>query len=205
MANINTAKWLERDILDPDHQHQLERAAAIHEFGPNKLPRQDAEERAYQEYMAERRRDACAHHFQGMKAAQAVGNMEAARQHGALYDLHMKALGYDTMAAPPPEIASRTKNEANPNIYKFKAHKGDYFALPKESGEEKPAESVVKSEEPLDKSEESKSKSCSRCHGKKKISRYSYRYKGIHHTKGKRKMVIIAIRCPRCKGKGKED
>lgn len=120
--------WLDRHpVLDPNHVHDLETRAAIHEFH-NKLPRMAAEDKAFQEYVRDRHTDAAAHHLAGVKAAHAVGDMESARKHGALYNMHMEALGHDPMAAPPPDIASRLRDQP-PQVYKFKPHKGDLYAL----------------------------------------------------------------------------
>lgn len=123
------SQWMGRPIIDPEHAHDLETRAAIHEFH-NKLPRHKAEERAHLEYVRDQRLTAAAHHLNGMKAAQAVGDMESARQHGMMYELHTKALGLDPLQPPSAEITSKLRGEVAPKVYRFKAHKGDLYALP---------------------------------------------------------------------------
>jgi hypothetical protein len=137
------ANWLGRPIVDAEDQHDLERRAAIHEFG-SKMPRHEAEARAYEDYVRDRRLDAAAHHLAGVKAAQASGNMDEARKHGVLYELHMKALDLNPHGPVPPEVSSKLNGKDAPQIYRFKAHKGDHFALQDREGEK--AEEVKKSE-----------------------------------------------------------
>ena len=120
--------WLDRHpVLHPDHVHDLENRAAINEFH-HRMPRMEAEDRAFKSYVHDQHLDAATHHLAGIKAAHAAGDMESARKHGALYNMHMEALGLDPMAAPPPEIAAKLREEP-PQVYKFKPHKGDLYAL----------------------------------------------------------------------------
>lgn len=144
MAAIQTAQWLGRPIVDPAHVHDLEQRAAIHEFH-GRLPRQAAEEQAHKEYIRDQRLTAAAHHLHGMKAAQAVGDMEAARQHGMLYELHVKACGLNPTAPPSSEITSKLSGETPPRVYRFKAHKGDLYAL-----NDVPQDGLEKSEVQID-------------------------------------------------------
>lgn len=124
----NIPMWLDRHpIVDEGHSHDLETRAAINEFHYH-MPRQAAEERAYKEYLRDRHLDAAAHHLAGVKAAHASNDMESARKHGGMYQLHMKMLGLDPVGPPPGEIASRLREDP-PSVYKFKPHKADLFAL----------------------------------------------------------------------------
>jgi hypothetical protein len=119
--------WKGRKLLQAGDGETLENAAAVKEFRDG-LPREHAEERAYGEYRAGHHEDARAHHFAGMKAALAVGDHEAARKHGQMYDLHTIAAGKDPMAGADAEVMSRM--EANKaKHYRFRAHKGDGFLV----------------------------------------------------------------------------
>jgi hypothetical protein len=130
MDKANFPKWLDRyPVLDQDHIVGLDQLAAINEFA-KKLPRHKAEEEAYEQYKHEQLVDAGAHHLAGMRAALAVDDHEEAEKHGALYTLVCKALNENPVDEPPAEIASKAKNTPA-KVYKFKAHKGDAFALPK--------------------------------------------------------------------------
>jgi hypothetical protein len=94
------------------------------------MPRGQAEQSAHDSYVKENRERAAAHHLAGMKAAMATGNHQDARKHWALYDLHLKSLGKDSIGAIPPEVEKRMMEEhGDKPLYKFKAHKGDLYAL----------------------------------------------------------------------------
>lgn len=129
-------QWLGRPILDPDHLHDLETRSAILEFGADKLPRTEAEGRAWEEYRKDQHARAAAYHYMGVKAAQGSGNREDAHKHGAMYDLHVKALGLNSIGPVPPEVQHHVESPDKPNIYKFKAHKGDAFVLQSSKPEE---------------------------------------------------------------------
>lgn len=122
-------RWQGRSILSKDHSFDLDRAAAIHEF-KNKLPRHEAEEKAYGEYKKARSEDAAAHHLSGMKAAHAVGNKKDAIKHSLAYGLHMKALGHDPVGEPPDEIKAKMEDQSG--VYKFKPHESDSMIEPEE-------------------------------------------------------------------------
>jgi hypothetical protein len=130
--------WLGRPILDHGHVMDLETRAAMNEFG-HKMPRHEAEQKAHDDYVQEQRERAAAHHLAGLKAAGATGNHEDARKHWALYDMHLKALGKESIGAVPPEIEKRMMEETGQKpIYKFKAHKGDLYALHEPSKDQAP-------------------------------------------------------------------
>lgn len=137
---LHPPQWLGRPILDHEHVRDLETRAAINEFH-HKIPRGDAEQQAHDSYVKENRERAAAHHLAGMKAAMATGNHQDARKHWAMYDLHLKALGKDSIGAVPPEIEKRMMDEHGQKpIYKFKAHKGDLYALHEPTKDVAPAE-----------------------------------------------------------------
>lgn len=127
-SKLAPPQWLGRPILDPTHHQDLETRAAMNEFH-HKMPRHEAEQRAHDDYVKEQRERAAAHHLAGMKASMATGNHEDARRHWALYDLHLKALGKESVGAIPPEIEKRMMEDGDKPVYKFKAHKGDLYAL----------------------------------------------------------------------------
>src|SRR5688572_17566757 len=89
-AGLKAPTWLSRPIVHDDHVRDLEHDAAINEFG-HKMARPDAEEHAYQSYLKKQRTEAAIHHLKGIKAAAAAGDMEAARKHNLMYDIHSKA------------------------------------------------------------------------------------------------------------------
>ena len=146
---IKSYTWLGKPIVDQDHVHQLEQEAAVHEFH-NKLPRHEAEVKAHSNYVREQRLGAAAHHLAGVKASQATGDMESARNHGMLYELHCKALGLDPYAPPSHEITSKLQGDSPTRIYKFKPHRADMYAI---SDENTPQEPTEKKERSFSKSE----------------------------------------------------
>jgi len=130
--------WLGKyPIVDADHVDRLEQDAAIGEFG-HKMPRHEAEARAHSDYRHDQLSEAAAHHLVGLTAAHAAGASDDAKKHAAMYGVALKALGHDDVMNPPPEVASKAKHTPA-EVYKFKAHRGDAFALPehKEETEEK--------------------------------------------------------------------
>jgi hypothetical protein len=149
---LHPPQWLGRPVLSHEHVQDLETRAAINEFH-HKMPRGEAEQHAHEDYVKENRERAAAHHLAGMKAAMATGNHQDARKHWALYDLHLKGLGKDSIGAVPPEIEKRMMDEGSQKpVYKFKAHKGDLYALHQPSKDVAPPEGepVKKSDKVLD-------------------------------------------------------
>jgi hypothetical protein len=145
---LHPPQWLGKPILAHEHVQDLETRAAINEFH-HKMPRGQAEQAAHDSYVKENRERAAAHHLAGMKAAVATGNHQDGRKHWAMYDLHLKALGKESIGAVPPEIEKRMMEEhGDKPIYKFKAHKGDLYALHESSKDVAPAEGtpIAKSE-----------------------------------------------------------
>ena len=128
MTKNTYAHWQGRPIADAEDVHALEQRSAIHEFN-DKMPRAEAEDHAYSDYVKDRRLDAAAHHLAGMKAAHGVGDMDEARKHGVMYELHVKALGLNPHGPVPHEVSARLSSMEQGGIYRFKPHKGDIYAL----------------------------------------------------------------------------
>jgi hypothetical protein len=117
--------------LEKEHEHELHLASALHEFQGG-MPREQAEKRALEDYRREHHARAGAHHFSGMKASHAVGDMETAQKHHALYSLHVKALGEDPMGPVPESVrkyqgAGQDKKQRP--VYSFKGHDADEFLV----------------------------------------------------------------------------
>jgi hypothetical protein len=110
-------------VLDEEHVDQLGMDAAVAEFGQG-MSRHAAEEHAYGKYKRNQALDAAAHHFHGMKAARAIGDMDAAQQYGLMYDQHLRTAGLDPYGPVPDEIHQRLAG-GKPPIYRFKPHAAD--------------------------------------------------------------------------------
>jgi hypothetical protein len=120
-------KWQGRQLVSRSHVSELERESALREFR-DQMPREQAEEQAYQDYQRKHHAEAGAHHLRGLKAAQASGDTEEAKKHGIAYELHLKALGHEPGEGVPDEI--RAHVEAPKAVHhKFKAHAGDALLL----------------------------------------------------------------------------
>lgn len=128
--------WLDRPLVG-DHSIELENDAATLEFKDRK-PRKEAEEEAYKSYTKKHRLEASVHHVRGLRAAQASGDTETARRHAAMFALHMKALGYESVGELPEEIRSRLSEGGLDQIHKFKAHPADLFEMKKEMSKAEP-------------------------------------------------------------------
>jgi hypothetical protein len=144
------ATWLNNaayPLVKPEHAQELEQNAAVNEFG-KKMPRAQAEADAYKSYKERQHVEAAAHHLAGMQAARGAGDMEAARKHGLMYNLHSKAIGHEPVGPAHPDVVAHM-NAGPSKVYKFKAHHGDQLALtPEGSGEpaSAPAPALGKSE-----------------------------------------------------------
>lgn len=128
----NAPQWLDKyPILDPEHSHDLETRAAIHEF-LNRHPRHIAEQKAHEDYRKEKLTESAAHHLNGIHSAHSVGDTTTAKKHGVMYSLAMKELGHDPVGEVPSEVSTKAKNMSITDpVHKFKASKGDVFSLPK--------------------------------------------------------------------------
>lgn len=121
-------KWQDRVILAAEHGPELDQRAAELEF-KERMHRDAAEAQAYREYRKKHHTAAAAHHLRGMKAAQGSGDMDEARKHGAMYELHMSKLGDDPWREPSPELKAAMGAQDRQAAHKFKAHHGDAFVV----------------------------------------------------------------------------
>ena len=137
--------WQGRPIVHDSHREGLETAAAMAEFGEG-LSREDAEHKAYHEYVSEHHRAASAHHLRGIRAAQANGDMDEAAKHGIAYGVHMGALGHDPIDQVPEDIQALVTAEERKPHYKFRAHQADRLMLDLAKPKKEP-EAEEKSEE----------------------------------------------------------
>lgn len=126
---LELPSWAGRPLAAHDHAQQLDLDAAVNEFGL-KMPREQAEDEAYHQYLYNPSKGqhalAAHHHLAGMKAAHAAGDMDSARKHSLMYNMHAKALGHSPVDAAR-ELASHIKEPAK--VYRFKSHRGDAFAV----------------------------------------------------------------------------
>jgi hypothetical protein len=133
-------KWLgQYDILDPEDEKDLETRASISEFHDS-LPRHEAEEKAHKDYKRDKVIEAASHHLRGLKSAHAIGDIETAKKHGTMFALALKELKHEDPLNPPDEVKDRASNSGE-TFHHFKAHKGDYYTLPKEAEAEGEAKS----------------------------------------------------------------
>ena len=119
--------WLQRQILHPDHVQDLETRAAVHEFGSG-IPREQAEQKAHEDYVREHRIQAAAHHLQGIRAATAAGDRDSAREHALQYQAHVGALGHEAVGPIPDEVVARMNHPDHKGPYKFKGHAADTWS-----------------------------------------------------------------------------
>lgn len=117
-----TNRWLDRHpILHPDHANDLERDAAVHEFGENALSRDEAETKAYDDYKHKNMAQSAAHHLAGMRASAG----KESQKHGLMYALHVRAMGYDPSGPVPAEVTAHMNSDDFRHPVKFKPHPGD--------------------------------------------------------------------------------
>jgi len=125
----NKVKWRDvYEILDPADADGLDASAAIHEFRGG-LSKEKAAEKAHKEYLRNHALDSAAHHYLGMRAAMATGNVGAAKRHGASYEKALNHLGLNPIDPVHQDILDRTK-DADKSPYAFKAHQADSFFEP---------------------------------------------------------------------------
>lgn len=144
-AQAGPPSWLGKPITHKDHIQGLEMDSAVNEFS-NRMPRQQAEEKAYGDYTKQQQVEAAAHHLAGARAAHAAGDMESARKHSVMYNVHSKALGHEPVGPAHPAVTAHLAKE--PGQVKFKAHRGDLFAVqpPKVIASSPPPEAMGKAE-----------------------------------------------------------
>jgi hypothetical protein len=124
-------QWAGRDVTEASHGTDLDRDAALHEFD-GKLPRHEAEDKAYGEYKHQTHAKAAAHHLQGIKLAEAAGDNREGRKHGLMYQLHLKQLGHEPVGPVPKEVQQHldaASGSEGHKFYNFKPHRGDIFVL----------------------------------------------------------------------------
>lgn len=125
-----SGEWAGRPMVGSGHG--LDESAALYEFRDG-MPRPVAEEKAYRDYNKNHHMGAAAHHLQGMKAAQALGQIEEGKRHGLMYALHLRSLGLDPNGEVPNEVQAhvRAQHSEGKADYKFKAHAADKLLLKK--------------------------------------------------------------------------
>lgn len=130
-SQLNKAgEWAGRPMVGSGHG--LDESAALYEFRDG-MPRHVAEEKAYRDYNNNHHLSAAAHHLQGMKAAQALGQTEEGKRHGLMYALHLRSLGMDPNGDIPKEVHAhvRSQHSEGKADYKFKPHGADKLLLNK--------------------------------------------------------------------------
>jgi hypothetical protein len=124
-------QWLDKyPVLDEADHPALEASAAIKELRQG-LPKEEAESAAHNDYLKQHAVKAMAHHLLGSKAALAVGNEEAAMQHGKAYAEASKHSGYG-LDEVPDEVKDIIKSGKYSKIYNHKPHEADVFFMPKD-------------------------------------------------------------------------
>jgi hypothetical protein len=121
------ATWLEHPIADEAHAKELERLAAHYEFDW-KLPREEAEARAYREYSQRQHAEAAAHHLRMADRARNSGYPDEGRLHYEMYRLHAKRLGEPHgQASIPPAVQAHLSNQPgeDPKPYRYAPHWAD--------------------------------------------------------------------------------
>jgi hypothetical protein len=120
--------WQGHPVRDEQHHTDLDLKAAIYEFHHG-MDRSKAEERVKHEDRVERHQKAAAHHLDGMRAANAIGNHEDAQRHHGMYSLHVKALGHDPSGAVHPDVMRHREGDERSHAYNFKSHEDDQFLV----------------------------------------------------------------------------
>jgi hypothetical protein len=128
-------KWGQRRVVSEAHLPDLEHHAAMLEFGEG-YDRDSAERQAHADYLRNHHINAAAHHLQGLRAAQANGDVDEAQKHGTMYGLHLQRLGADPLDGVPDEVRNLLTNKERKSIHKFKAHKADQLLLKEEESDE---------------------------------------------------------------------
>lgn len=121
--------WLKKYIIvAPDHEHDLERAAAVHQFHGN-MSREGSEVAAYQDYRKMQLHKAAAYHLEGMEAAKDRKDDGSHRKHLGMYALLCKELGYRHTDHPAPGVKAHKGTFGD--IEDFKSHPADLLVLAK--------------------------------------------------------------------------
>ena len=172
-------------MSDTAHGDDLQMRSDIYQH-MHRLPEHEAQSRAHSDYRKDQIFAAAGHHWNGMKAAAAAGNDEAAKKHGVMYTLALHQLGHKDPMNPPPEVLEAAKDPKS-KIARFQAHPGDAYSMPPaepaepaRSGNEKQVkdraaaapvpmaknqEGAAGSQEPAKTTEVPASEKCSACKG----------------------------------------
>lgn len=141
-----TALWQGHPVRDEEHARDLDLRAAIYTYYHG-LDRAAAEARVKHEDRVERHQRAAAHHLDGLRAANAVGNHEDAERHHTMYGLHVKALGGDPIGAVPSEVKRWQGDKEKKHAYTFKASPDDQFLV--QPVQDSPAPASIAKSEPI--------------------------------------------------------
>lgn len=118
-------QWAGKPIVKPEDHDLLEQEAAVNEFGPHSIPRDQAEELAYAQYKRKQHLEAAGHHLRNMRLAVSTGEKKDAMKHNAIYGMHIKALGLNPLAAPPHMIQEFASRPMKDNRWRFRQHPAD--------------------------------------------------------------------------------
>lgn len=130
--NKKNLAWFGRPIFSEGDVPNLERAAAMYEFGYG-LSREEAEERAHTDYRRKYHAKAAAHHLTCLNVARSEGSFESAAQHAQMVQEHMKAMGYGPYDPIPPEIEQLASQNQTEKV-EFAPHEADSFLTYAEKG-----------------------------------------------------------------------
>jgi hypothetical protein len=117
-------------MSDTAHADDLQMRSDINRH-MHRLPEHEADARAHADYRKDQIFAAAGHHWNGMKAAAAAGNDDAAKKHGVMYTLALHQLGHKDPMNPPPEVLEAAKDPKS-KIARFQAHPGDAYSMPPE-------------------------------------------------------------------------
>lgn len=121
-------------MSDTTHVDDLQMRSDVYQH-MHRLPEHEAQARAHADYRKDQIFAAAGHHWNGMKAASAAGNVDAAKKHGVMYTLALHQLGHKDPMSPPPEVLEAAKDPKS-KIARFQAHPGDAYSMPPEEPEE---------------------------------------------------------------------
>lgn len=120
--------WLGHPVRDSEHINSLELNAAINQYHHG-MSRADAEARVKDEDRRDRHLRAAAHHFEGLRAANAVGSEDDAKRHHEMYSMHLRVLGLEPNGPVPIEIQRYRDAETHRRAYAYKGHSDDQLLV----------------------------------------------------------------------------
>lgn len=103
-------------VLNSDHQHGLERRAAVLEFHHG-IPSHLAELQAHREYTENQHLKGAAHHYAGMKKSQSRGNIEDSNKHFLHYSMHLGKLGLNPHAPVDSRIMAYVDPDFDSDVF----------------------------------------------------------------------------------------